>query len=151
MLRRFPLPLWLALAGALVLAGCSTFEKRSEEKAAVFSTLDLATRERLKLRVINVGDTEDMVYIALGVPDEKRETLTKDGRATTWIYNAYWQEYRGQVFVGYRRQIIYNPGSKSYQVYYEPIEQSVYENRVEERIRITFENGRVTVVEQMKV
>lgn len=146
-------PKLLILAGlicTLFFTGCSTFESRSEEKASVFNSLDPAVRERLKNRLIEVGDTEDMVYIALGAPDEKRETATKDGRATTWVYNAYWQEYRGEQFVGYRRSVIYDPKAKTYRVYYEPIERSVYQNRVEERIRVTFRDGRVTVVEQVK-
>lgn len=132
----------------LLLGACSTFKSRSEEKAGVFTALDPATQARLKARSIHVGDSEDLVYIALGVPDEKRETLDATGRATTWVYNAYWQEYQGTRLVGYRRVVVYNAATKSYQVYHEPDYQPVYQARTEERVRITFQNGRVTVVEQ---
>lgn len=133
---------------ALGLAGCNTFERRAEEKSDVFNQLDAATRQRLKDRDIAVGDTPDMVYIALGVPDEKRDRLSADTSETTWIYNAYWQQYEGQVLVGYRRHVVYDPGSRRYRVIYTPVERSLYTQREEERIRITFSHGRVVSVEQ---
>jgi hypothetical protein len=141
---------FLLLVVAAVLAGCSTFERRAEEKSATFNQLDDATRQRLKERDITIGDTQDMVYIALGVPDEKRDRISMDGSETTWIYNAYWQEYQGQALVGYRRHVVFDPGSRRYRVYYTPVEQSVYAEREEERIRVTFNSGKVTSVEQVK-
>lgn len=141
--------LCVALMG-LATAGCSTFEKRAKERAATFSALDEATRARLEEKELRVGDTEDMVYIALGAPDEKRETLNEAGRDTMWIYNAYWQEYQGTHFVGYRRHVVGTPGTGNYRVYFEPIHRDVYASRMEERIRVTMRDGRVTVVEQVK-
>lgn len=130
------------------LAACSTFERRAKEKGAVFHALDAATQARLEARQIQVGDTEDMVYISLGAPDEKKEHLTAGSRTTTWVYSAYWQEYQGTRLVGFRRLVVYDPGSKSYRVYHEPDYQPVYAPRVEDRMRITFQDGRVTVIEQ---
>ena len=91
-----------------------------------------------------------MVYIALGAPDEKREKVTKDGASTTWVYNAYWQEYRGEVVTGYRRYTVYDKERKVYRVYYEPVRQSVYTPHVEERMRVQFENGAVESIEEAK-
>lgn len=130
------------------LSACNTFKRRAEEKASVFRALDAATQARLEAHQIEVGDSQDMVYIALGAPDEKREQLDAGGKTSTWIYSAYWQEYQGTRMVGYRRQVIYDPGSKSYRVYHEPDFQPVYAPRVEDRVRITFQDGRVTVIEQ---
>jgi hypothetical protein len=132
----------------LLWSGCSTFKSRASEKAAVFTTLDSATQSRLEARRIHLGDSEDMVYIALGAPDEKRETLDSTGRATTWVYNAYWQEYQGTRSTGYRRYVTYDAASKSYRVVDVPDYQPVYQSRSEERVRVTFQNGSVTVVEQ---
>lgn len=138
-----------AMLAVLGLASaCSTFERRAKEKGAIFHTLDAATQARLEARQIEVGDTQDMVYISLGAPDEKKEQLTAGARTTTWVYSAYWQEYQGTRLVGYRRQVVYDPGSKSYRVFHEPDYQPVYAPRVEDRVRITFQDGRVTVVEQ---
>jgi hypothetical protein len=135
----------VALAG---LSACNSFQSRAREKAAVFAALDPATRARLEAREIRVGDTMDMVYIALGKPSEKTERTTAAGRSGLWTYSAYWQEYQGTRLVGYRRDVAYNPSTKSYSVFYTPDYQPVYTPRVEDRIRITFEGGRVTVVEQ---
>lgn len=138
----------LLALGTALLAGCSTFERRSEEKSDVFNMLDDATRQRLKERQLAVGDTFDMVYIALGAPDEKRDKVTQQGSATTWIYNAYWQEYQGEVLLGYRRYTVYDKEAKVYRVYVEPVRESVYRSRAEERLRVQFEDGRVTVIEE---
>lgn len=148
----FPSPRLLVVACAglalAALAGCNTFERRAEEKAAVFRALDPGTQARLEARQIEVGDTLDMVYIALGAPDEKREHLTPSGKTTTWVYSAYWQEYQGTRLVGFRRDVVYDAASKSYRVLNTPDYQPVYAPRMEERVRITFQDGRVTVVEQ---
>ncbi len=139
------------LAGtALVLAGCNTFERRSQERASTFNQLDQATRDRLKQREIFVGDNFDMVYIALGAPDEKRERATAEGTETTWIYNQYWQEYHGERTVGYQRFAVYNPRSRSYIIYYRPVREALYAERMEERLRIFFRNGQVSAIEQAK-
>lgn len=148
MRHSYLLRIGLGFAALTSLVACSTFERRAKEKDSVFRALDSATQTRLEARQIEVGDTQDMVYIALGVPDEKREQVTETGRTSTWIYSAYWQEYQGTRLVGFRRVVIYDPGSKSYRVYHEPDYQPVYAPRMEDRVRITFQNGRVTVVEQ---
>lgn len=147
---RFPPLVRLGLVSLVLLglSACSTFQRRAEEKSTVFRALDAATQARLEARQIEVGDTQDMVYIALGAPDEKREQLDAGGKTTTWIYSAYWQEYQGTRMVGYRRQVIYDPASKSYRVYHEPDFQTIYAPRMEDRVRITFQDGRVTVIEQ---
>lgn len=147
---RFPPLVRLGLVSLVLLglSACSTFQRRAEEKSTVFRALDAATQARLEARQIEVGDTQDMVYIALGAPDEKREQLDAGGKTTTWIYSAYWQEYQGTRMVGYRRQVIYDPASKSYRVYHEPDFQPIYAPRMEDRVRITFQDGRVTVIEQ---
>lgn len=137
-----------AVVALAALSACNTFERRAKEKESVFHALDPVTQARLEARQIEVGDSQDMVYIALGAPDEKREQLTSGAKTTTWIYSAYWQEYQGTRLVGFRRQVIYDPGSKSYRVYNEPDYQPVYAPRVEDRVRITFQDGRVSVVEQ---
>jgi hypothetical protein len=139
-----------ALAAALVLlAGCNTFEKRAQEKAEVFQSLDPATQDRLQKGNINVGDTPDMVYIALGVPDAKKQRITNDGRELSWIYKTYYQDYVGSELVGYRRYLV-PAGPNRYVVRYEPVRRDVYDERSEENMRVSFMNGRVTVIEETK-
>lgn len=128
--------------------GCNSFQHRAGERAEVFASLDPATQSRLKSRDLRLGDTEDMVYIALGVPDAKRDELSAEGSRSIWIYNAYWQEYQGQELVGFRRQVVQDKETGRYRVYYEPTRVSVLVPREEERIRVTFRNGHVTAIEQ---
>lgn len=147
---RFKAPSLIVVIATLLLAGCNTFESRSKEKSAVFDSLDASTQQRLKKGELAIGDTADLVYIALGNPDERSSSLTADGEVMTWVYNVYWQEYAGSVQTGYRRIVVYDKVSKRYVVYFEPVRTDVYRERVDERIRVELRNGRVSAVEQTK-
>ena len=134
---QFLLPLLI-----LALAGCSTFERRSEEKASTFAALSPEEREKLRRGVIEIGNSPDMVYIALGKPDETRETATPEGRETVWIYDRRLKEY--EVNRGGLR------GRKRYVVFFEPVYTDVFSNHTEENIRIVFRDDRVVLIEQPK-
>jgi len=140
----------LLLSLTFFAAGCSTFERRSQEKAATFASLSPAEQEKLRRGVIELGNTPDMVYIALGRPDETKEKTTAAGRETTWIYNSYHEEYEGNVHTGYHRILVFDPGRRRYVVFYQPIYTDIYSEHTEEHIRITFVNDKVTVIEQPK-
>jgi hypothetical protein len=139
----------VVLTGAGLLAGCDTFSRRAERKADVFYSLDEATQARLKEKNIQVGDSPDMVYIALGVPDSKRQRLTSDGRELIWSYRTYYQDYLGSELVGYRRYFV-PVAPDRYVVHFEPVRREVYNERLEENIRVTFVNGRVSMIEQVE-
>jgi hypothetical protein len=134
----------------LPLSGCNTFNQRAEEKAATFDSLDPQAREKLKHGVIEIGNTPDMVYIALGRPDEKRAKATDHGQEQTWIYNSYQQDYAGTVHTGYHRVLIYDRRSRRYFVYFEPVYANVYSEHAEENIRIVFRDDKVVSIEQPK-
>lgn len=137
-----------ALSAGLLLAGCDTFASRAKEKSETYNSLPPNTQQRLERGTVNPGDTEDMVYIALGDPDEKRDIKTSDNTRTTWIYRTYWQQYEGTAWVGWHRVIVATP--RGYAIYHEPITESVYRSHVDEVIRVTFADGKVTTVEQSK-
>ena len=99
---------------------------------------------------IKVGDTPDMVYIALGDPDEKRDLDSAAGQQTSWIYRTYWQQYEGTAWVGWHRMIVPAANGRGYVVFHEPIERNLYSTRVDEVIRVTFADGKVTTVDQRK-
>lgn len=139
------------LFGALAfLTGCQTVDDRIKEKPAVFASLDTATQDKIKQGIIDLGYTEDMVYFALGKPDQTRETANTSGRTVTWIYNTYYQRYDGTRFAGYSRRVYFDPYLKSYRVYYHPVYAEVYSDEKEERIRIVFKDGKASVIEQSK-
>jgi hypothetical protein len=123
----------------------------------IFRTLVLATSlgflvgcQTVSSRIEDIGYSEDMVYLALGKPDEKRERVTENGRTQTWIYNTYYTRYDGREHVGYHRRVYYDPLLRSYRVHYRPVFTDVYRDEKEERIRIVFTDGRATVIEQAK-
>lgn len=147
-----PLPL-LALATATLLlafTGCSTVNSRIKERYAVFSSLDAATQDRLRLGRVDIGDTPDMVFIALGRPTKTTERITHDGRDSTWSYKSFYEEYAGTAQTGYRRTVIVDAATNRTFIRVEPIYTDVYRQRSEEYIRLTFKNGSVDTIEQTK-
>ncbi|HEY9249563.1 MAG TPA: hypothetical protein VIO38_10540 [Rariglobus sp.] len=144
------LSLFSAVLVLALLTGCSTFERRAKQKAAVFATLSPEARARLENRSIAVGDTFDMVYIALGWPDEKQQSTTASGQTTTWVYNRYWQEYQGEAYGGFQRRVIRDPKTGVSTVSLEPVSRPIYTDRKQPVMRIVFAEGKVTVIEQAK-
>lgn len=132
------------------LGGCQTVDDRIKEKPGVFAKLDSATQDKIKQGIIDLGYTEDMVYFALGKPDQMRESLNANGKNTTWIYNTYYERYDGPRFTGYYRSVYFDPHINSYRFYYRPAYTDAYVQEKEERIRVTFKDGKVTAIEQSK-
>ena len=139
------------LAGvALLLGGCSTIPSRIEEKSALFAALDAETQNKIKQGRVEVGYSTDLVYIALGTPDERLTKTNQTGTTETWIYNSYRQEYLGTAHTGYRQYVVIDPKTRQAIVTYEPVYSSVYRDRVDERIRINFKAHQVESIEQVK-
>jgi hypothetical protein len=134
----------------LTLAGCSTVDSRIREKAAVFNQLSPADQAKIRQGIIAVGFTPDMVYMALGKPTEIRQRTRPGGQETLWIYNTYYDRYEGTVRAGYRRWVVWEPRIRAYRIYYEPVYGQVYSEQKQTDFRITFLNGRVTVIEETK-
>ncbi len=132
------------------LTGCQTVDDRIKEKPEVFASVDAATQDKIKQGIIELGYTEDMVYLALGKADQKRESITAAGKATTWVYNTYYERYDGTRFAGYHRNVYYDPYLRAYRVYYRPVYADTYAQEKEERIRVSFRDGKATAIEQSK-
>lgn len=139
----------LLLATSLgFLAGCQSVERRIQERPEAFYQLDRETQDKILQGIIDLGYTEDMVYLALGEPSEKRQRVTENGRTVTWIYNTYYDRYDGTQMVGYHRRVYYDPLLRSYRIHYRPAFADTYREEKEERIRIVFTDGKATVIEQ---
>ena len=150
MKTRLSLMLAASAATLLLSAGCDTFNSRARQMSGVYDQLPASEQERLKRGAINVGDTPEMVYIALGNPDERRDTMNADGTRTTWVYKTYWQQYEGTAWLGYRRVIVPARDGRGYFIYHEPVKQDVYRTHVDDVIRVTFANNVVSQVEQTR-
>ena len=147
---KLSLSLTLTAVVASLFAGCNTFQTRARQMSGVYDQLPASEQQRLQRGSINVGDTPEMVYIALGNPDERRDTLTADGSRTDWVYKSYWQQYEGTAWLGYRRVIVPARNGRGYVVFHEPVTQDVYRTHVDEVIRVSFANGVVQQVEQQR-
>jgi hypothetical protein len=134
----------------LALAGCNTIDSRISEKQDAFNRLDPQTQGKIRQGIVEVGYTEDMVYIALGPPDARYQKVITKGDETTWIYKTDFEQFEGVEQVGYRRVVFFDPGDRVYHVYYEPVSMPVYSEHEENNIRVTFVNGKVTAIEQNK-
>jgi hypothetical protein len=139
-----------ALLAAALLAGCDSIDSRINRKSAVFTALPAADQARLRQGTIAVGDTTDMVYIAIGEPSRRIEKRTGTGTQFIWIYRQYTESYEGSDFAGYRRRIYYDPRTRRHFVSLEPCYVDVYREEAEDALRIVFEDGRVKVIEELK-
>ncbi|HVU34398.1 MAG TPA: hypothetical protein VHE61_13265 [Opitutaceae bacterium] len=137
----------LLLCGVLLLGACSTVDSRINQKSAVFNSLDPNTQATIKNGDIALGYTPDMVYMALGQPDLKRNRITSGGETETWIYRSYYDGYDGPMFVGYHRW--FAPYGGFYRFYWEPAPID-YRGVPQDDIRVTFKNGRVVMIDQAK-
>jgi len=145
----------IPLLASLLRAGCQTVDSRIKQQPEVFASLDKATQERIKQGVIGLGYTENMVYLALGNPDRKRESVSAHEHTLTWIYNSYSAHYYGSPMMGYPygyHPYYYTPYPVGYRPYYHsyyPFYGDAYYTETEERIRVTFHDGKVTAIDQV--
>jgi len=139
-----------ALLAAALLTGCDSIDSRINRKSAVFTALPAADQARLRQGSIAVGDTPDMVYIAIGEPSRRIEKRTADGTQSVWIYRQYYETYEGVGFAGYRRRAFFDPRTGRHFVSAEPCYVDVYRDEAEDSLRVVFENGRVKVIEELK-
>ncbi len=144
----------LLLGAVLLLGACSTISTRINEKAPLFYSLDPNTRAKIAHGDIDLGFTPDMVYIALGAPDVKRQSVSTTGQTEQWIYRSYYDDdyvgagWAGPGFYGYHRW--YAPYHGFYRFYWEPMYWGGAYGRgiPEDDIRVTFQNGRVIMIDQ---
>ena len=140
----------LLAVALLAFTGCSTISSRIDQKSEVFAALPVDDQARLRRGEVAVGDTSDMVYIALGEPTRRREITTSGATRAEWIYRVYDERYEGSHFAGYRRAVAIDPRTGRRFIYLEPQYADVYSEHTEDRLRIVFEDGRVTVIEELK-
>ena len=145
---RFLVPL---LLGAMIaLTACNTTASRIKQKAEVFASLPPAEQERLRNGTVAIGDTPDMVFIAIGAPDRSIAKTSAGARSMEWIYRRYYENYEGTAFAGYRRRVAFDPRTGRRFIYSEPYYAEVYRSETEEHLRVTFENGLVATIEELK-
>jgi hypothetical protein len=130
----------LALIAGIFLAGCATPATRIQQNPAAFDRATPAQQELIKQGKVDIGFTEELVELALGVPDRTRERTDANGKELIWSYVNYETDdgvilYRGWYHRGYW-------GAPSYAYFAD------YPSRRErERFRVNFRDGKVVQFE----
>lgn len=130
----------LALIAGIFLAGCATPATRIQQNPAAFDRATPAQQELIKQGKVDIGFTEELVELSLGVPDRTRERIDANGKELIWSYVNYETDngvilYRGWYHRGYW-------GAPSYAYYAD------YPSRRErERFRVDFRDGKVVQIE----
>lgn len=125
------------LVTGLLAAGCqtSTIESRRAERAAAYAALPADIQAMVNQGQIQVGMTEDAVYIAWGAPSEIVQAETRAGRTTTWLYHSTWMEET--------RYWAYREVWRGNQLFLERYLERDYDPRHYVKAEIVFEKGRV--------
>lgn len=126
----------------LLLAGCATTPaERLEKHAAVISTWPAEVQTKVRAGQIAPGFTEEQVRVALGDPDRTFVRTTSKGSETVWSYH-----YRGgRVSFGFGIG-----GGGGHTSYGAGVAMSDRPHGRGPSMLVTFENGRVTVIEENK-
>jgi hypothetical protein len=125
----------VALASLLLGAACSTPATRIKKSPERFESYPETARSAIRSGKIELGFTEEMVRMALGAPDRIHRRLSGEGRESlVWIYT------QTSFDTG---TLVPNPslaiaGSSAGTVRLE---------RPEERLWVTFEEGKATSIE----
>ncbi len=145
------IPSLLALA-ALGLAGCSTVESRIQEKSTAFQALSPQQQAEVREGRVNVGDSPDIVYIALGTPDRKETVRNTKGKSEVWTYTTYDTRYAGTIHQTYYRRAVMRDASGARYVVAVPYSttQPVYVDKEVPLIRVTFAEGKVVEISESK-
>lgn len=125
----------------LMLGACaaSTPETRISKRRALFDTYPAAVQEKIKAGDVETGFTEEMVLLALGKPDRRYTVSLDKGSVVVWA----WTESRPGIGVGLGVGTTggrYGVGTG--------ISVGAGGGNVSERIRVSFQDGKVVSVER---
>jgi hypothetical protein len=86
-------PTWSVLGGAVWIAlgliaafACSTREGRIQEEQSLFESYPPEVQERIRDGKVALGDTEEMVRMTLGKPNETSLVSDEEGEFIQWAY-----------------------------------------------------------------
>jgi hypothetical protein len=131
----------LFLAAALVLAaGCAGPEARIRRNRAEFERLPAETQAVIREGRIALGFTPEMVRLAVGEPDQRWTRTDAQGRKEIWSYTRFetlagLPLYRGAYHLAAGGYACYDDGLRG-------------TARAKEYFKVTFAEGRVSIVEE---
>jgi hypothetical protein len=133
-------PLFLAVALALLMFGCSTVDSRVKAEQAAFDSWPADVQEKVRAGEVAMGFTPEMVQVALGEPYRRASRTTERGQADVWIYQDKSPKFSIGLGFGSARGSTGVGGGVTLGEGF----------RDDESMRVIFENGRVTAIETRK-
>ena len=132
-----------------LLTACATPLSRIERNPQAFAQLPADQQERVKLGEVGVGFDETATRLAVGEPDRISQRETAEGRVRVWIYYTQYSNVTPGFCNGF-----YNGFASHRGYYYQPnrfgFNTCFYNETVlEEAMRVSFKDGKVTAVERM--
>lgn len=78
-----------ACIGLAGLMGCSTVERRIDERSGAFRTWPLEVQQDVRAGVLRLGYTTEMAYVAFGRPDARIRSEDDGGVTLIWVYRVH--------------------------------------------------------------
>lgn len=75
------------LLAVLVLAACSSTNTRISEQQSTFDTYPPDVQQKIRAGTIDVGFTQDQVRLAVGEPSRRYTQQTAGGESEVWAYS----------------------------------------------------------------
>ena len=131
----------------LLLPACSTVDTRIKEHESYFASLPAQTQQRLREQRITVGDSKDMVYIAMGHPDMQQSRIDSTGvTGDVWSYlGVYYTKDSVWYYPHHRRRKSDHPFGDHY---HGP--ETIDVQHEYEAIRIEFEKDKIKAIDQTR-
>ena len=128
---------------------CHTANTRIRQQPDFFQTLDSTTQQKIRRGEVDVGFTPQMVQLALGNPTERTNPPNAGNGESRWTYRHFHYDRRDIIRGGYRRRIVFDPVLRADTVVVEPIDDRLAAKLAPQSLRITFRDGRVTMIERV--
>ena len=135
----------LFAAGVVValVAGCNT-----AKTPTTATKLEPKIRAQVDKGIIEPGFTPEMVYLALGKPNEPAESLVDATTNGTWVYHNFQRNDRDFVRPGFRRRVVFDDTRKSDVVVTEAVDTKSAANLRANSLHVTFRDGRVVDIQR---
>jgi hypothetical protein len=134
----------VAAATAIFAAGCAT--SRTPTTA---TRLEPKIRAQVEKGIIEPGFTPEMVFLALGKPNEPAESLVDATANGTWVYHNFNGSGRDVLKPGFRRRVIHGSGRQSDVITTERMDEKNTPDLQANALYVTFRDGRVVEIQRV--
>lgn len=125
----------------LVLAGCSTTSGRIQKNQQLFDSYPAEVQANIRAGKVDIGYAPEMVMMAIGEPDRRYTRTTEQGASEVWAYRSKAPALSFGFGVG---------GGGGGAAIGTGVGITTGGDRSDDKVRVIFEGGKVTAVEQVK-